>query len=158
LGCLYCFAKFDQYVSPTSYSPSASDDGSILYPSCDSEFFGDGPARDALKQAVYDTDRHILVSISIKSRLSPTQAREFAAINAKRDEERRGLVKCSVSVTTKYHVDEFEPKAASYEQRLHGLKQLAEAGVPCSVNLKPVLPCIDLDEYREIVDDCAPYS
>jgi hypothetical protein len=161
LGCLYCFAKFDDYISNVPHTPYtciASDDVSILYPSCDGDFFSDGVAREALAQTVYETDKRILVSISIKSRLSQAQAQELARMNGKLAMHRRGLVKCSVSITTKHRVEEFEPRTASYEQRLHNLELLAGAGVPRSINLKPILPCIDVREYQDIVDDCAVYS
>jgi DNA repair photolyase len=161
LGCRYCFAKFDNYVSETPHTPYSSsipDDVGILYPSCNGDFFSDSIVRDALKQTVYETDKRILVSISIKSRLALGQAQELAEMNAKLARDRRGLVKCSVSITTKNHLEEYEPRAARYGQRLDSLELLAEAGVPRSVNLKPVLPFIGVEEYQAIVDDCAVYS
>ena len=62
-------------------------------------------------------------------------------------------VKVSVSFTTKYRLDELEPSTLSYQDRLTALADFAQASLPTSVVMKPLLPFIDLNEYCEIVDD-----
>jgi DNA repair photolyase len=70
---------------------------------------------------------------------------------------RRNLVKVALSVTT---LDAklariMEPRAATPERRLHTLGSLAQAGVPTSVMVAPVIPAINDAEIERILDAAA---
>jgi hypothetical protein len=159
-GCRYCFAKFDHFGSTerlAEFSIETIKEGHIIYPTCDSEFFSDLQAVTVLEELVSSTHSPILVSISVKSPISQTRARFLRSLNERLDFGGHGLIKCSVSLSTKYHVEKYEPRTPSYNLRVQALKALAEEGIPTSVNLKPVLPMIAATEYEEVIDDTAQY-
>jgi DNA repair photolyase len=67
---------------------------------------------------------------------------------------RRNLVKVALSVTS---LDPklarvMEPRAAAPSRRLEAVRQLAEAGVPASVMVAPVIPAINDAEIERILD------
>src|ERR1700754_727599 len=67
---------------------------------------------------------------------------------------KRNLVKVALSVTT---MDPklarvMEPRAAAPSRRLEAVRQLAEAGVPASVMVAPVIPAINDAEIERILD------
>jgi len=69
----------------------------------------------------------------------------------------RNLVKVAVSVTT---LDgklarTMEPRAATPTRRLEALRQLAQAGVPTSVMVAPIIPAINDAEIERILDTAA---
>ena len=70
---------------------------------------------------------------------------------------RRNLVKVALSVTT---LDArlarvMEPRAATPSRRLEALRQLAEAGVPTSVMVAPIIPTVNDAEIERILDAAA---
>jgi DNA repair photolyase len=160
-GCLYCFAKFDEFA-PNHPLPKFSDDqvreDDIIYPTCDGEFFTDAEAMSELENLVSSTRDSIRVSISVKAPIGKRQASFLRSLNDRLASAGRGLIKCSISLSTKYRVEEYEPKTPSYLHRLRALTTLADQQVPTSVNLKPILPFVSEAEYREIVEDTAPYT
>jgi DNA repair photolyase len=69
----------------------------------------------------------------------------------------RNLVKVALSVTT---LDSklarvMEPRAATPQRRLEALRQLADARVPTSVMVAPVIPAINDAEIERILDTAA---
>src|SRR6266581_3442549 len=67
---------------------------------------------------------------------------------------RRNLVKVALSVTT---IDPklarvMEPRAATPSRRLDALRELAQAGVPTSVMVAPIIPAINDAEIERILD------
>ena len=67
---------------------------------------------------------------------------------------RRNLVKVALSVTS---LDPklariMEPRAATPARRLEAMRQLAEAGIPASVMVAPVIPAINDAEIERILD------
>jgi DNA repair photolyase len=69
----------------------------------------------------------------------------------------RNLAKVAISVTT---LDPklarvMEPRAPTPSKRLDALRQLAEAGVPTSVMVAPVIPAINDSEIERILDTAA---
>jgi hypothetical protein len=160
-GCRYCFAKFDQFA-PSHPLPSFSDErlreDDILYPTCDGEFFSDRRAVSKLENLVNSTRKLVRVSISVKSRISARQAHSLRLLNDCLVSAGRGLIKCSISLSTKHQVKEYEPRTPSYLHRLDALRMLADEQVPTSVNLKPILPFVSEAEYGEIIADTAPYT
>jgi hypothetical protein len=160
-GCRYCFAKFAQFAS-SHLLPSLSDghirEDDILYPTCDGEFFSDRRAVQKLEDLVNSTRNLVRVSISVKSRISAKQASSLRLLNDRLTNAGRGLIKCSISLSTKHQVEKYEPRTPSYLHRLDALMVLADKQVPTSVNLKPILPCVPEEEYEEIIVDTAPYT
>jgi DNA repair photolyase len=70
---------------------------------------------------------------------------------------KRNLAKVALSVTT---LDPklarvMEPRAATPPRRLEALRQLAEAGVPTSVMVAPIIPAINDAEIERILDSAA---
>jgi len=67
---------------------------------------------------------------------------------------RRNLVKVALSVTTldARIARAMEPRAATPLRRLETLRRLADAGVPCSVMVAPVIPALNDAEIERILD------
>jgi DNA repair photolyase len=69
----------------------------------------------------------------------------------------RGLVKAAISVTT---LDRrisrvMEPRAAAPHRRIETIRALAEAGVPTTVMVAPIIPAINDSEIEAILEDAA---
>jgi hypothetical protein len=160
-GCVYCFAKFDSFaeVHPLpKFAENDWQDGHVIYPTCDGEFFSDPEAPSELQRLVDSSRESIFVSISVKSGISKRQASLLGTLNDQLQRDSRGLIKCSISLSAKKDLDAYEPKTPDYDQRLNALKRLADENIPRSVNLKPVLPSVQASEYQEIILDTAPYT
>jgi DNA repair photolyase len=67
---------------------------------------------------------------------------------------RRNLVKVALSVTSldPKLARTMEPRAATPAKRLEAMRQLAEAGIPTSVMVAPVIPAINDAEIERILD------
>jgi DNA repair photolyase len=70
---------------------------------------------------------------------------------------KRNLVKVALSVTTldPKLARTMEPRAATPSRRLEALRQLAQAGVPTSVMVAPIVPAINDAEIERILDTAA---
>lgn len=70
---------------------------------------------------------------------------------------REGLAQVTLSITSMDHKlsRRMEPRASSPEKRLEAVRLLAEAGVPVSVNVAPVVPAINDAEIERILDAAA---
>jgi DNA repair photolyase len=69
----------------------------------------------------------------------------------------RGLVKAAISVTT---MDRrisrvMEPRAAAPHRRIETIRMLADAGVPVTVMVAPIVPAINDREIEAILEECA---
>lgn len=160
-GCHYCFAKIDSYLSKKrlpAFSSKTIKNDRIIYPSCDSEFFSDTLAMSNLEDIVQSTQQPIQVSISIKSPIDIKQVKYLKSLNDCLASNKFGFIKCSVSITTKYNIKKYEPNTSEYSERIHALKLFADMEIPTSVNLKPILPFISVDEYHEIIQDTLDYT
>jgi hypothetical protein len=161
-GCRYCFAKFDSYAAdhPLRKFSEENDwpDDCVVYPTCDGEFFSDPEAISELQRLVDSSRSSILISISVKSRISKRHTSLLRALNDQLWRDRRGLIKCSVSLSAKHGIEVYEPNTPNYIQRLHVLRMLADENIPHSVNLKPILPSVPSSEYHEIISNTAPYT
>ena len=69
----------------------------------------------------------------------------------------RGLVKAAVSVTTLDHrlSRAMEPRAAAPQRRIETIRLLAQAGVPTSVMVAPVIPALNDTEIETILMSAA---
>ncbi|MEN0087671.1 MAG: PA0069 family radical SAM protein, partial [Pseudomonadota bacterium] len=68
----------------------------------------------------------------------------------------RGLVRVHISITSLDHKlsRALEPRASTPTRRLDAVRKLAEAGIPASVGLAPIIPALNDHEIERIVD-CA---
>jgi DNA repair photolyase len=66
----------------------------------------------------------------------------------------RGLTRVALSITTldRRTARVMEPRAASPPKRLDAVRQLAQAGIPTSVMVAPVIPAINDSEIEAILD------
>jgi DNA repair photolyase len=144
-GCQYCFAKFREYSAEhhlrvlPDHLPM---DVSIIYPTCDGEFFTDSHAQNALKRLVHRTTKPLLVSISVKSPITDKNIAYINDINDHLTTMGRGFLKCSISISIKHGLEKIEPHTPRYGQRLDAAHLLALHGIPRSVNLMPILPFV----------------
>lgn len=141
-----------------SFESVPHDDGAILYPACDSELALNSPLLSRLEDAIASSQGRVYVSVSSKASIPARVIDRIAQLDHRLRSSRRGFFKVSISFSTKISISEFEPRTSSYEMRLHSLALLRSRDIACSVNLKPLLPVVDLSEYYEIVDDCRPHT
>jgi DNA repair photolyase len=69
----------------------------------------------------------------------------------------RGLAKAAVSVTTleRRIARVMEPRAAAPHRRIEAIRALAQAGVPVTVMVAPIVPAINDAEIEAILEECA---
>ena len=69
----------------------------------------------------------------------------------------RGLAKAAISVTTldRRIARVMEPRAAAPHRRIEAIRALAQAGVPTTVMVAPVVPAINDSEIEAILEECA---
>ena len=69
----------------------------------------------------------------------------------------RGLAKAAISVTTleRRIARVMEPRAAAPHRRIEAIRMLAEAGVPMTVMVAPIVPAINDSEIEAILEECA---
>ena len=156
-ACRFCFSEFASYTPNAHFTAETTPKGTILYPSCDGEFFTDQSAVRALDAVLETPGSPILVSISTRAPITTRLAREIAHWNLILRSGRGGFVKVSLSASSKFSLTRDEPFAANYQSRIDSLQELSSVGVPSSLNLKPLLPDIEIGEYAEIVGDAAPF-
>jgi hypothetical protein len=134
--------------------PSLAKSADVLYPACDSDLFARPDAVKILGDLLMFGRS---VSVSTKARLSPDTVRSLAVLATKY--RKRGLLlKVSVSVSATKHARRLEPRTPSPEARLRSLVALARAGVPTSLNLRPVLVDVPISEYCEMLDLVAAHT
>src|SRR6202008_2954030 len=70
---------------------------------------------------------------------------------------KRNLVKVALSVTTldPKLARTMEPRASPPPKRLEAIKRLAEAGIPATVMVAPVIPALNDSEIERILDAAA---
>lgn len=124
----------------------------IYYPACDSEFIWTNEF-DTFINKISASSQKAIVSIATKAKLKPSILRRVKEINQDLISRQTGFIKISTSFSTKRRIDELEKGTLNYIQRVEQLTELNELGIPSSLILKPILPFVDLEEYKEIIDD-----
>ncbi len=68
----------------------------------------------------------------------------------------RGLAKAAISVTTldRRIARVMEPRAAAPHRRVEAIRMLAQAGVPTTVMVAPIVPAINDSEIEAILEEC----
>ena len=158
-GCKYCFAYWkDIYKSqPSIEAAMPHNDSTIIYPCCDGELFEQNDIIDNIKSVAHKV-KNLYVSVSTKRIITCEEIGRLISLNEWLKEKERGFVKFSVSVTTKSRIDEIEPRAASYNERLLIVEKLKNANILTSLNIKPILPFVSELEYFEILNDFSKYT
>ena len=69
----------------------------------------------------------------------------------------RGLVRAAISVTSleRRIARVMEPRAAAPHRRIEAIRMLADAGVPMTVMVAPIVPAINDREIEAILEECA---
>ena len=69
----------------------------------------------------------------------------------------KGLVKVAISVTTLDRVvaRKMEPRAATPQRRLEAITKLAQAGIPVTVMVAPIIPALNDSEIEKILEAAA---
>lgn len=151
--CVYCFAKWPSYVSQDTISVWRNEEiGPIVYPCCDSDTGGNMDLIQWLWR-IAESNHHIYVSISTKKAFTASLLNQYDQLNQYLREYKKGFVKISVSVTSKYRIQELEPGTDSYDCRQEFFTELQHRGFETSLVFKPVLPFISNAEYKEIISD-----
>ena len=160
--CSYCFAELDCYAQqkPRMLTINSlnleSESPVIIYPSCDSELTLDEQNLRILKDII-SSHRYPILSFSTKRKLSDSQLDKLATLNQLL-KEKESFLKVSVSLSNKNRLGVIEKKASTYQERLETIERIQQKNIISSVNIKPILPFIALDEYFEIVDDFSNYT
>jgi len=156
--CKYCFRTIDDYKEQEIFNSHVFyDDFDIIYPSCDSEIIINKELFDYIEKSILIKD-YTIISFSTKAKINNNIIEKINLINHNLINKNKGFIKISVSITNKSMIDELEPFASSFEERIETLKLLNEYNIPNSVILKPILPFVDIEEYEEIIDITSKYT
>lgn len=157
-NCKYCFTIIDNYRKQKVFDSFIIDkDFNVIYPSCDSEIIINNELLDFVEKSILIRD-YTIISFSTKSIINNHVLEEINSINSNLISKNKGFIKISISITNKSMINELEPLASSFEERIEILKRLNNYNIPNSVILKPILPFIDIKEYKEIIDRAAIYT
>lgn len=152
--CQYCFEAFNEYKFPAiSYDRVEKLDNSIIYPACNTELFLNEQLIDFFKEYIDKGSFFNVFSFSTKNNINENDLLLIKEINDNLKEKKIGEIKISISITNKYKIDELEEGTATYIERLSLAENLLRKNIKTSVIIKPILPFIQIDEYKEIVDD-----
>lgn len=94
-------------------------------------------------------ERHVPVLVVTKSGLVARDAELLA--------DMRASVSLTITTLRRDVAARIEPHAPRPSRRLEALRDLAAAGVPCSVRLDPIVPGVTDDDIEDIVAAVAPY-
>ncbi|GAI01245.1 unnamed protein product, partial [marine sediment metagenome] len=111
---------------------------------------------DYIEKSILIKD-YTIISFSTKAKMNNNVIEKINLINQNLTNKNKGFIKVSVSITNKSMIDELEPFASSFEERIETLKLLNKYKIPNSVILKPILPFIDVEEYQEIINKASKY-
>lgn len=152
-NCAYCFAKWSDYKKQPNMETCQIGPGkTIIYPCCDSDINENLEIIHRLWK-IAESGSEIYVSISTKRAIPNKRLEQYGKLNRYLQENKKGFVKISVSITTKYRIEDIEPGTDNYEKRKALFGQLQQQGFFTSLVFKPVLPFIADEEYAEIVAD-----
>ncbi len=151
--CKYCFAKWDDYARQATIDVWQGELlEQIIYPCCDSDINDNWEAIHKLWR-IAERCAKVCVSISTKRTIEEDYLIQYSELNRYLKQNKKGFVKISVSVTTKHKVAEIEPGTDHFETRRMFFEELQHKGFQTSLILKPILPFISIDEYKEIISD-----
>lgn len=152
-NCMYCFAKWPDYIKqPVINIQQISDESVIVYPCCDGDICENNGDLDYLWD-IAKRETKTYISISTKKRIPNEHIMQYRELDHYLRSHKKGFVKISVSLTTKYLLNQLEPGTDSYFERREFFLYLQEKGFASSLIFKPIIPIIPDEEYQEIVTD-----
>ncbi len=151
-GCIYCFTH-ENYQSngQTEIDERTIKETELIQPFCDYDVFACEQCEwknEITKYAKYGK----IVSFATKAVISEEKAKALSEINEVL-KLKGAFIHVGVSITTLRLIDELEPRASSYSDRVTSLLNLSKYDVPCSVIIRPLLPILSFEEIEKIVDD-----
>lgn len=152
-NCAYCFAKWKNYTpQPIIDFWTDNEIAEVVYPCCDSDIEQNDTVLTILWEKAKTLPK-LYISISTKRSINDATLKLYKELDRFLQNDKKGFIKISVSLTTKYKIEELEPGTARYDERKLFFEQLQNYGFHTAIVFKPILPFIDLNEYKEIVDD-----
>ena len=156
-GCLYCFSNFSDNVYETIPVENCEKETILIfYPLCDSELeFQDESFLETIFKRCEELPIKSVISISTKQFISDSNLKKIVDYNQRN--KGKSIVKLTVSFTNMDHIGEIEPLTFSFEKRVEMIKTFLANNIPVCVFLKPLLPFIDFEEYKKMVDVLGQY-
>ncbi len=152
-NCAYCFAKWENYTpQPTIDFWHDNEMAEVVYPCCDSDIEQNGTVLSNLWEKA-KTLQKLYISISTKRSINDTTLKLYKKLDQFLQDNKKGFIKIGVSLTTKYRIAEIEPGTAGYDERRLFFGKLQNYGFHTAIIFKPILPFIDLNEYKEMIHD-----
>lgn len=161
--CKYCFARNFNYNIPNiellnKFIKTTNHKSLVIYPSCDTEINGYIEYLDEIVKTAMDSKVFLAIGLSSKNNISEKQIKYICNIDKMLKKNKIGFIKLAISLSTKTLIDEIEQGTTCYEERLNLLKQFTIKGIYTNIILKPILPFINLEEYKNIILDVLPLS
>lgn len=152
MGCKYCFASSKGFLKPAGFELDSTSRPCVVYPLCDSDIIHSYNDLFSVFEKIYENVGPYIVSLSTKGDVSIEMIERLLSI---RDKLllMGGLLKVSVSISSRSLVGVLEPKATSYEKRIESLMRLSEREIPTSLVIKPIIPFVSSEEYVSILED-----
>lgn len=154
-GCKYCFGKWNNYIK--FINQEFDQNNIIIYPNCDGDFFDEYFAEEVKKLWEIST-KNIIVSISSKFSIEDRHLNILQELNEKLRSSGRGFLKLSMSFSCSDSIEDIEPNTATFAERVETAKRIIAKGIPYLTVIKPILPFISIDEYKQIIDNTVVIS
>ena len=150
--CKYCFAKWKMKL-PKTVDIHEGSHTVVLYPLCDSELCSQDihELEHIIQEYIKNNlnDKKLIVSISTKDKEFTNYIPILNRIQ-KTVSLTGGFVKLGISFTN-INYEYLEEGTATFEERINLLRMLSEYEFKLSAVIKPLLPFVTLDEYKEII-------
>lgn len=152
--CQYCFEAFNNYTFPTiNYCGVEKFSNCIIYPTCNTEFLCIKELNAFFEDYISKGELFNVFSFSTKNGINESDLFWITEINNKLKAKKIGEIKISISLSNKHFIKEIERDTSTYNERLSLAKTLIQTGIKTAVIIKPVLPFIEIEEYKEIIND-----
>ena len=102
--------------------------------------------------------KNIIVSISSKFSIEDRHLNILQELNEKLRSSGRGFLKLSMSFSCSDSIEDIEPNTATFAERVETAKRIIAKGIPYLTVIKPILPFISIDEYKQIIDNTVVIS
>ena len=150
--CKYCFARW-KMKSPKTIDIHEGSHAVVLYPLCDSELCSQDIheleyfIQEYIKNNL--NDKKLIVSISTKDKEFATYIPILNRIQ-KAVSLTGGFVKLGISFTN-INCEYLEERTATFEEKVNLIRMLSKYEFRLSAVIKPLLPFVTVDEYKEII-------
>jgi len=156
-GCGYCFAKWDNYTKYPHFScESINENDLIVYPCCDGNIFDD--SFDKLLAEALKVKNRVFLSISTKNDISEERMNKLVEINNLLKSHNNGFLKLSLSFSCLSIIDIIEKNTLPFDKRLSLIKDIIDRGLTYVTIIKPILPFIQKEEYKSVIDNTVNLS